>query len=168
MCGIVCAFDLKQKSEDLRPQILEMSKTIRHRGPDWSGIYSDDKAILAHERLAIVDPASGKQPLFSEDKKLILAANGEIYNHRQLRMQFDGKYYFQTESDCEVILHMFKMFGETCFDYLSGYYACAIWDNETKTLYVSRDPFGVRQLYIGRLNSELYVCSEMKGINFVL
>ena len=104
MCGIVCAFDLKQQTEDWRPQILEMAKTIRHRGPDWSGIYSDDKAILAHERLAIVDPASGKQPLFSEDKKLILAANGEIYNHRELRKQFEGKYDFKTASDCEVIL----------------------------------------------------------------
>ena len=91
MCGIVCAFNLKQKSEDLRPKVLEMSKKVRHRGPDWSGIYSDDKAIMAHERLAIVDPASGKQPLFSEDRKLILAANGEIYNHRELRKQFIGK-----------------------------------------------------------------------------
>ena len=85
MCGIVCAFDIKQKSEVLRPQVLEMAKKIRHRGPDWSGIYSDEKVIIAHERLAIVDPASGKQPLFSEDGKLVLAANGEIYNHRELR-----------------------------------------------------------------------------------
>ena len=99
MCGIVCTFDIKQKSEDLRPQVLEMAKAIRHRGPDWSGIYSDDKVIMAHERLAIVDPASGKQPLFSEDKKLILAANGEIYNHKALRAQFP-QYKFQTESDC--------------------------------------------------------------------
>ena len=101
MCGIVCAFDLKQKSEILRPQVLEMSKKIRHRGPDWSGIYSDEKTVMAHERLAIVDPASGQQPLFSEDKKLILAANGEIYNHRELRKQFNGTYNFQTASDCE-------------------------------------------------------------------
>ena len=92
MCGIVCAFDLKEKSESLRPQILEMAKKIRHRGPDWSGIYSDDKSIMAHERLAIVDPASGKQPLLSEDKKLILAANGEIYNHRELRKQISSFY----------------------------------------------------------------------------
>ena len=84
MCGIVCAFNLKQKTEDLRPQILEMAKKIRHRGPDWSGIYSNDKVIMAHERLAIVDPASGKQPLLSDDKNLVLAANGEIYNHRDL------------------------------------------------------------------------------------
>ena len=100
MCGIVCAFDLKQKSEILRPLVLEMSKKIRHRGPDWSGIYSDDKTVMAHERLAIVDPASGKQPLFSEDKKLILAANGEIYNHQDIRKKYEGSYNFQTQSDC--------------------------------------------------------------------
>src|SRR6056300_1118887 len=120
MCGIVCAFDLKEKSEKLRPQILEMAKIIRHRGPDWSGIYSDDKAIMAHERLAIVDPASGKQPLFSEDRKLILAANGEIYNHRELRKQFIGKYNFQTESDCEVILALYKEKGVEFVDEMNG------------------------------------------------
>jgi len=108
MCGIVCAFDVKESTDVLRPQLLEMSKKVRHRGPDWSGIYADEKAILAHERLAIVDPASGKQPLFSEDGKLVLAANGEIYNHRELRKQFEGKYNFQTESDCEVILALIK------------------------------------------------------------
>lgn len=91
MCGIVCAFDLKEKVELLRPQVLEMSKKNRHRGSDWSGIYSDDKAILAHERLSIVDPASGKQPLFSKDKKLILSVNGEIYNYRAFRQQVEVK-----------------------------------------------------------------------------
>src|SRR5690606_38589245 len=103
MCGIVCAFDLKEKAEELRPQLLEMAKIIRHRGPDWSGIYNNEKAIMAHERLAIVDPASGKQPLVSADQRFILAANGEIYNHRELRKQFPD-YTFKTESDCEVIL----------------------------------------------------------------
>ena len=113
MCGIVCAFDLKEKAEDLRPKILEMSKRIRHRGPDWSGIYNNEKALLAHERLAIVDPASGKQPLFSEDGSLVLAANGEIYNHQELRKQFEGRYNFQTKSDCEVILSLYKEKGNT-------------------------------------------------------
>ena len=108
MCGIVCAFDVKESTEVLRPQLLEMSKKVRHRGPDWSGIYSDEKAILAHERLAIVDPASGKQPLLSADGKLVLAANGEIYNHQELRKQFEGEYQFRTQSDCEVILALYK------------------------------------------------------------
>ena len=108
MCGIVCAFDLKQDSESLRPQILEMSKKIRHRGPDWSGIYSSDNAIMGHERLAIVDPTSGKQPLLNEEETLVLAANGEIYNHLELRKQFKDKYNFRTDSDCEIILSLYQ------------------------------------------------------------
>ena len=111
MCGIVCAYELKQSAEVLRPQLLEMSKKIRHRGPDWNGVYSDEKAILAHERLSIVDPASGKQPLLSPDGKLILAANGEIYNHQELRKQLKGQYDFKTQSDCEVILALYQEEG---------------------------------------------------------
>ena len=130
MCGIVCAFDLKQSSDSLRPQLLEMSKKVRHRGPDWSGIYADDKAILAHERLAIVDPASGKQPLFSPDGKLILAANGEIYNHRELRKQFEGNYDFQTQSDCEIILALYQKKGVDFVDDLNGIFGFAIYDTE--------------------------------------
>ena len=103
MCGIVGAFDLKVKSADLRGQVLNMSKKIRHRGPDWSGIYCGDKAILAHERLSIVDPQSGQQPLYSKDKKLVLAVNGEIYNHMDIRKRYEGTYEFLTHSDCEVI-----------------------------------------------------------------
>ena len=165
MCGIVCAFDLKQKSEDLRPQILEMSKTIRHRGPDWSGIYSDDKAILAHERLAIVDPASGKQPLFSPDKKLVLAANGEIYNHRELRKQFDGKYNFQTESDCEVILALYKEKGVDFLDEMNGIFGFAIYDVEKDEYFIARDHMGIIPLYIGwDQNGTFYVASELKAL----
>ncbi|WP_418604295.1 asparagine synthase B [Hwangdonia sp.] len=168
MCGIVCAFDLKQKAEDLRPQILEMSKTIRHRGPDWSGIYSDDKAILAHERLAIVDPASGKQPLFSEDKKLILAANGEIYNHRELRKQFDGKYSFQTESDCEVILALYKEKGVDFIDEMNGIFGFAIYDVEKDEYFVARDHMGIIPLYIGwDKHGTFYVASELKALEGV-
>lgn len=168
MCGIVCAFDLKQKAEDLRPQILEMSKTIRHRGPDWSGIYSDDKAILAHERLAIVDPASGKQPLFSEDKKLILAANGEIYNHRELRKPFDGTYNFQTESDCEVILALYKEKGVDFIDEINGIFGFAIYDVEKDEYFVARDHMGIIPLYIGwDKNGTFYVASELKALEGV-
>ena len=132
MCGIVCAFDVKESTEVLRPQLLEMSKKIRHRGPDWSGIYSNDKAVLAHERLAIVDPASGKQPLLSKDGKLVLAANGEIYNHRELRKEFEGKYDFQTESDCEVILALYcgsRSYGDYSTIYGLGperYFLCSL------------------------------------------
>lgn len=164
MCGIVCAFDLKQKAEDLRPQILEMAKIIRHRGPDWSGIYNDDKAIMAHERLAIVDPASGKQPLLSEDKKLILAANGEIYNHRALRKQFPD-YNFQTESDCEVILALYKEKGVDFVDEMNGIFGFAIYDVEKDEYFIARDHMGIIPLYIGwDQNGTFYVASELKAL----
>ncbi|TJY37233.1 asparagine synthase B [Pontimicrobium aquaticum] len=167
MCGIVCAFDLKKKSEKLRPQILEMAKTIRHRGPDWSGIYSDDKAILAHERLAIVDPASGKQPLFSEDKKLVLAANGEIYNHRQLRKQFPD-YSFQTESDCEVILALYKEKGFDFIDEMNGIFGFAIYDVKRDEYFIARDHMGIIPLYIGwDKQGTFYVASELKALEGV-
>ena len=157
MCGIVCAFDLKENSEKLRSQILEMSKSIRHRGPDWSGIYSNEKAILAHERLAIVDPASGKQPLFNEDKSLVLAANGEIYNHQELRKQFEAteqngwtpSYTFQTQSDCEVILALYQKKGNTFLDDLNGIFGFAIYDSKKDEYFVARDHMGIIPLYIG-------------------
>ncbi|MFT4831285.1 MAG: asparagine synthase (glutamine-hydrolyzing) [Psychroserpens sp.] len=165
MCGIVCAFDVKESTEVLRPQLLEMSKKVRHRGPDWSGIYSDDKAILAHERLAIVDPASGKQPLVSEDKKLILAANGEIYNHRELRKQFEGTYNFQTESDCEVILALYKEKGVDFLDEMNGIFGFAIYDAEKDEYFVARDHMGIIPLYMGwDQNGTFYVASELKAL----
>ncbi len=165
MCGIVCAFDLKEKSEELRPQLLAMSKKIRHRGPDWSGIYADEKAILAHERLAIVDPASGKQPLFSEDGKLVLAANGEIYNHRELRKQFNGSYQFQTESDCEVILALYKEKGTSFIDELNGIFGFALYDAEKDEYFVARDHMGIIPLYMGwDQNGTFYVASELKAL----
>ena len=168
MCGIVCAFDLKQKAEVLRPQILEMSKKVRHRGPDWSGIYSSKNAILAHERLAIVDPASGKQPLFSEDKKLVLAANGEIYNHRELRKQFEGKYNFQTESDCEVILALYKEKGVDFIDDMNGIFGFAIYDVDKDEYFVARDHMGIIPLYMGwDSNGSFYVASELKALEGV-
>ena len=168
MCGIVCAFDLKDKSEVLRPQLLEMSKKIRHRGPDWSGIYSNDRAILAHERLSIVDPVSGKQPLFSEDKKLILAANGEIYNHRELRNQFEGKYNFQTESDCEIILALYKEKGVDFIDEMNGIFGFALYDVDKDEYFIARDHMGIIPLYMGwDKDGTFYVASELKALEGV-
>ncbi len=168
MCGIVCAFDLKQKSEILRPKLLAMSKKIRHRGPDWSGIYADDKSILAHERLAIVDPASGKQPLFSEDGKLVLAANGEIYNHRELRKQFEGKYNFQTASDCEVILALYQEKGTSFIEELNGIFGFALYDAEKDEYFIARDHMGIIPLYMGwDENGTFYVASELKALEGV-
>ena len=165
MCGIVCAFNVKESTETLRPQLLEMSKKVRHRGPDWSGIYSNAKAILAHERLAIVDPASGKQPLFSEDQKLILAANGEIYNHRELRKQFEGSYTFSTQSDCEVILALYQKKGPDFLDDMNGIFGFAIYDSEKDEYFVARDHMGIIPLYMGwDKNGTFYVASELKAL----
>jgi len=165
MCGIVCAFDLKESTEALRPQLLEMSKKVRHRGPDWNGIFSNDKAIMAHERLAIVDPASGKQPLFSEDGKMVLAANGEIYNHRELRKQFEGTYNFLTESDCEVILALYKEKGPDFLDEMNGIFGFALYDTEKDEYFVARDHMGIIPLYIGwDVNGTFYVASELKAL----
>lgn len=165
MCGIVCAFDLKQPSEDLRPQLLTMSKCLRHRGPDWSGIFSNKKAIMAHERLAIVDPTSGKQPLFSEDKNLVLAANGEIYNHLELRKQFEGSYDFQTKSDCEVILALYKEKGVDFLDELNGMFGFALYDVKTNEYLIARDHMGIIPLYMGwDKDGTFYVASELKAL----
>lgn len=168
MCGIVCAFDLKQKAEEIRPQMLEMSKRIRHRGPDWSGIYCGDKAILAHERLAIVDPTSGKQPLYSDDGKTILAVNGEIYNHREIRKEFEGKYDFQTQSDCEVILALYKEKGVEFLDDLNGIFGFALYDSAKDEYLVARDHIGIIPLYMGwDENGTFYVASELKALEGV-
>lgn len=168
MCGIVCAFDLKQKSEVLRTQVLEMSKKIRHRGPDWSGVFSNDKTIMAHERLAIVDPASGKQPLYTKDKTFVLAANGEIYNHRELRKQFENKYEFLTKSDCEVILALYQEKGPHFVDELNGIFGFAIYDVEKDEYFIARDHMGIIPLYIGwDMYGTFYVASELKALEGV-
>ncbi|AZQ58882.1 asparagine synthase B [Maribacter sp. MJ134] len=165
MCGIVCAFDVKESTEVLRPQLLEMSKKIRHRGPDWSGIYSNEKAVLAHERLAIVDPASGKQPLLSADGSLVLAANGEIYNHRELRKQFEGSYDFKTESDCEVILALYQEKGVSFLDEMNGIFGFTIYDAAKDEYFVARDHMGIIPLYMGwDQNGTFYVASELKAL----
>ena len=165
MCGIVCAFNLKQNQNVLRPQILKMSKLLRHRGPDWSGIYSCDNAILSHERLAIVDPASGKQPLYSPDKKIILAANGEIYNHLELREKLSGKYNFTTQSDCEIILALYQDKGINFVDDLNGIFAFAIYDSINSEFFIARDHMGIIPLYMGwDKYGTFYVASELKAL----
>lgn len=148
MCEIVCAFELKQPVNSLRPRLLEMSKRIRHRGPDCNGIYDCDRAILAHERLAIVDPTNGKQPLLSIDEQLILVANGEIYNHKELRGQLKGPYEFQTASDCEIILALYKEKGADFVDNLNGIFGFALYDAANDSYFVARDHMGIIPLYM--------------------
>ena len=135
MCGIVCAFNTGD-DKLLRSKVLEMAKKIRHRGPDWSGIYSNENAIIAHERLAIVDPSSGQQPLLSQDKRYVLAANGEIYNHLDLREQFPN-YNFTTKSDCEVILPMYEKYGPNFLDKLNGIFAFSIYDSKKDEYFIA-------------------------------
>ena len=174
MCGIVSIFNIQEQTPELRQKALRMSQKIRHRGPDWSGIYCGGSAILAHERLSIVDPESGKQPLFSPDKKQVLAVNGEIYNHQDIRKDFAGHYQFQTGSDCEVILALYRQWrahhddGASLSDLiekLSGIFAFALYDAERDEFLIARDPIGVIPLYIGYdKDGKVYVASELKAL----
>lgn len=167
MCGIIGVFDLKSKLQDLRPKVLEMAKTVRHRGPDWSGIYCDTNVILAHERLAIVDPQSGGQPLYSEDRNVILAVNGEIYNHMEIRKGFP-EYPFQTKSDCEVILALYKQKGAKFIEDLNGIFAFALYDKENDCYLIARDHMGIIPLYMGWDKfGNFYVASELKALEGV-
>ncbi len=149
----------------MRPQLLKMSNRLRHRGPDWSGIYVSDNAVLAHERLAIVDPQSGRQPLFSKDGKLVLAVNGEIYNHREIRKQFEGKYEFMTQSDCEVILALYSEKGPDFLENLNGIFAFALYDIDKNVFLIGRDHIGIIPLYQGwDKDGAYYVASELKAL----
>ena len=165
MCGIVSIFNIQQQTSELRQKALRMSQKIRHRGPDWSGIYCGKTAILAHERLSIVDPESGKQPLFSVDGKQILAVNAEIYNHKEIRKQYEGKYAFQTGSDCEVILALYRDKGIDFLEDISGIFAFALYDEENDSFLIARDQIGVIPLYIGYdSDGKVYVASELKAL----
>ncbi len=186
MCGFVGCFDLSSGGvpiadglkEELRSQVLEMSRRIRHRGPDWSGVYTGNNAILSHERLAIVDPLSGKQPLVSDDEKIILAVNGEIYNHKEIRREFEGTYKFRTQSDCEVIIPLYKKCiqeiesgkadstnFEKMIEKLSGIFAFALYDSERDAYLIGRDEIGVIPLYQGWDKSgRYYAASELKAL----
>ena len=185
MCGIVSIFNIQEQTPELRQQALRMSQKIRHRGPDWSGIYCGGSAILAHERLSIVDPESGRQPLFAPDKKQVLAVNGEIYNHQDIRARFAGKYQYQTGSDCEVILSLYREMREDVnfdtliykgedalharitkmLEELNGIFAFALYDAEREEFLIARDPIGVIPLYIGYdKDGKVLVASELKAL----
>jgi asparagine synthase (glutamine-hydrolysing) len=168
MCGIVCAFDLKSPGSAIRQQVLDMSKKVRHRGPDWSGIYCGEKAVMAHERLSIVDPASGRQPLYNKDRTLILAVNGEIYNHQEIRKKYESSYEFLTQSDCEVILPLYLDKGPSFLDELNGIFAFALYDERTGDYMIARDHIGIVPLYMGHDKSgNFYVASELKALEGV-
>ena len=164
MCGIVAIFNIKQQTAELRAKALSMAKKIRHRGPDWSGIYCGGSAILAHERLSIVDPQSGGQPLYSPDRKQILAVNGEIYNHREIRAKYTD-YPFSTGSDCETILALYQKHGIHFLEELNGIFAFALYDEARDEFLIARDPIGVIPLYIGYdEDGTVYCASELKAL----
>ena len=168
MCGIVGVFDLKTDPQVIRPLLLDMTKKVRHRGPDWSGMFYGEKAIMAHERLAIVDPISGGQPLYSEDKNLVLAVNGEIYNHLSLRDNLSQEYHFQTHSDCEIILALYREKGPAFLEDLNGIFAFALYDNIENTYLIGRDHIGIIPLYTGwDRQGNFYVASELKALEGV-
>lgn len=165
MCGIVAVFEADGMDAELRRDILDMSKKIRHRGPDWSGIHCGSRAILAHERLSIVDPESGNQPLYTPDRKVVLAINGEIYNHRELRQRYAGRYEFQTGSDCEVILALYRDKGPDFLEELNGIFAFALYDEEHDFYMVARDHIGIIPLYTGTdKRGRVYFASELKAL----
>ena len=165
MCGFVAILKVKGDARQAREKALKMSRKIRHRGPDWSGVYSSEKAVLAHERLAIVDPLSGGQPLYSSDGKKVLAVNGEIYNHQEIRRLFAGQYEFQTGSDCEVILALYERYGTDFIDKLNGIFSFVLYDSTTDDYLIARDPIGVIPLYIGHdKDGTVYAASELKAL----
>ncbi|OEE37381.1 asparagine synthase B [Vibrio anguillarum] len=165
MCSIFGILDIKSDATALRPIALEMSKKMRHRGPDWSGIYASEKAILAHERLSIVGLNSGAQPLYSPNKKHILAVNGEIYNHKEIRARYQGKYDFQTDSDCEVILALYADMGAALLEELNGIFAFVLYDEEKDEYLIGRDHIGIIPLYQGHdEHGNYYIASEMKAL----
>ncbi len=168
MCGIVGVFDLKVNHHELRAEVLKMSKRVRHRGPDWSGIFDSEKAILAHERLSIVDPQSGRQPLYSKDGNLVLAVNGEIYNHQEIRRRYENSYEFTTHSDCEVILPLYRDKGPEFLEEMNGIFAFALYDREKDCYLIARDHLGIVPLYMGwDKNGNFYVASELKALEGV-
>ena len=165
MCGFVGSFEIKTSTEALREQMLAMAKKLRHRGPDWSGIYTGDHAMLAHERLAIVDPLSGNQPLFSSDGTVVLAVNGEIYNHQEIRARYAESYSFKTQSDCEVILALYQDKGADFLEDLNGIFAFALYDTKRDAYLVARDHIGIIPLYQGWDDAgRYYVASELKAL----
>lgn len=165
MCSIFGVFDIKTDAVELRKKALELSRLMRHRGPDWSGIYASDNAILAHERLSIVDVNAGAQPLYNQQKTHVLAVNGEIYNHQALRAEYGDRYQFQTGSDCEVILALYQEKGPEFLDDLQGMFAFALYDSEKDAYLIGRDHLGIIPLYMGYdEHGQLYVASEMKAL----
>ncbi len=165
MCSIFGVLQIRQDLKSVRKMALRQSRMLRHRGPDWSGVYAAGNAVLAHERLAIVDVNTGAQPILSESGRQALAVNGEIYNHQPIRDSFDGKYNFRTESDCEVILPLYLEHGTDFLEELNGMFAFCLYDEAKDFWMIARDPIGIIPLYYGHDgHGQIFVASEMKAL----
>jgi len=165
MCSIFGVLELRQDVSIVRKMALQQSRLLRHRGPDWSGSYTTPRAVLVHERLAIVDVNTGAQPLLSPDGKQALAVNGEIYNHQEIRHALKDSYAFRTESDCEVILPLYLKHGANFLDQLRGMFAFVLYDEAADFWMMARDPIGIMPLYYGHdQHGQLFVASEMKAL----
>ncbi len=165
MCSIAALLNAQATDAADRAQVLAVSKLQRHRGPDWSGIFQDSHAVIAHERLAIVDVTSGAQPLRDPDTGAVLAVNGEIYNHKALRSGEGAEFPYQTGSDCEVILALYRKHGAACVQHLHGMFAFVLYNPENGSWLIGRDPIGIIPLYLGHdARGRLWVASEMKAL----
>ncbi|KAH9661939.1 Asparagine synthetase (glutamine-hydrolyzing) 1 [Citrus sinensis] len=165
MCGILAVLGCSDDSQAKRVRVLELSRRLKHRGPDWSGLYQHGDFYLAHQRLAIIDPASGDQPLYNEDKKIVVTVNGEIYNHEALRERLTN-HKFRTGSDCDVIAHLYEEYGENFVDMLDGMFSFVLLDTRDNSFIVARDAIGITSLYIGwGLDGSIWISSELKGLN---
>lgn len=165
MCGILAVLGCADESQAKRVRVLELSRRLKHRGPDWSGLQQVGDSYLSHQRLAIIDPASGDQPLYNEDKSIVVTVNGEIYNHEELRKQLPI-HKFRTGSDCEVIAHLYEEHGEGFVDMLDGVFSFVLLDTRDRSFIAARDAMGVTPLYIGwGIDGSVWICSEMKGLN---
>lgn len=165
MCGIVAVLGSGDSSAARRIQIVDCARKLRHRGPDWSGIHHSGNNFLAHERLAIIDPASGDQPLYNEAKDVVVTVNGEIYNHEALKKSLKGDHKYRTQSDCEVIPHLYEEVGEDVASYLDGMFSFVLLDNKNNTFMVARDPIGITPLYMGwGRDGSVWFASEMKAL----
>jgi len=165
MCGILAALGCIDVSQAKRARILELSRRLRHRGPDWSGISHHGNCFLAHQRLAIVDPTSGNQPLYNEDRTIVVTVNGEIYNHEELRKKL-GSHKFRTRSDCEVIAHLYEAYGEDFVNMLDGMFSFVLLDTRDNSFIAARDAIGITPLYTGwGLDGSIWFASEMKALN---
>ncbi|TYK00726.1 asparagine synthetase [Cucumis melo var. makuwa] len=167
MCGILAVLGCSDDSQAKRVRVLELSRrqVLKHRGPDWSGLYQHKDCYLSHQRLAIVDPASGDQPLYNENKSIVVTVNGEIYNHEELRKKLKN-HKIRTGSDCDVISHLYEEYGENFVDMLDGMFSFVLLDTRDNSFIAARDAIGVTSLYIGwGRDGSVWISSELKGLN---